>query len=242
MITDFIEGPQLQQQHQHDPKMLANIVSVLKIVHGGSEALPTSVTYWAPFATVRRYLVDLETGFPDLGISAPPDWAQNIAFYRDVTHRLERAIEPRIPVFSHNDVGFVNMMFKTPAMDQIWLIDWDGGGYANPMWDIGELAMWAAADEDMDRFLLTQYWGAVPESRMKDFLYQHRAFKIMGALRLMTECAQAAIDPAYYLSPEEVSHSMDANFAGQHKELGGLVDLLRPRFDRLWSLHGANYQ
>jgi thiamine kinase-like enzyme len=239
-ITDYIEGPQLQQENQQDRRILTRILDVMKVLHSGSEALPYSVVYWAPFATVRRYLADLEAGFPSAGVK-PSAWAPQVPFFRDVTCRLERAIEPFVPVLTHNDVGFANMMFRTPAKDEIWLIDWDGGGYGNPMWDIGELAMWADSDEPLDRFMLTYYWGKLTERQMKERLRQHVAYKIMGALRLMAECAQAAIDPAYYLSPQEVAESMEAVLPGEGLELAGLVELLRPRFDSLWEAHGREY-
>lgn len=240
-ITDFVHGPQVQLEQQRDPKVIARILDVMKIMHGGSEALPGPVTLWAPFHTVRRYLKDLEDGIPSAGIP-PSQWSQEVPFWREVTHRLERSIGPFTPVLTHNDLGFANIMFRTPAQEQIWFIDWDGGGYGNPMWDVAEMSMWATTDEALDRFVLTHYCGKVSESRMKDLLREHVAFKMMAALRLIAECAQATLDPCYYLSEEEVAESMRVNFAGQVTKVTGLVDLLRPIFEGLWATHGSEYR
>jgi thiamine kinase-like enzyme len=240
-ITDFVHGPQVRHEQQRDPAVLARIIDVLKVMHGGSEALTGPVSYWAPFHTVRRYLDDLEKGFAATG-HTPSPWAAEVPFFRSVTHRLERAIGPCNPVFTHNDLGFANIMFRTPREEALWLIDWDGGGYGNPLWDLAEMAMWANADEALDRFLLSCYFGQLSEAPLRDRLHEHVAFKIMAALRLMTECMQAAVDPYYYLSPEEVRESMRANFADQQTTLAGIVDLLRPTFERLWQTHGEQYR
>jgi thiamine kinase-like enzyme len=239
-ITDFVHGPQIQLEQQRNPELITRIVGVMKIMHGGSDALPGTVSYWSPFQTVRRYLADLEFGIPAQGVP-PSRWAEDAPFWREVTHRLERAIAPFTPVFTHNDMGFANMMFRTPAQDEVWFIDWDGGGFGNPKWDVAEMSMWSTSDEDLDRFIMREYYGKLGRGRMKGLLHEHVALKMMAALRLIAECAQATIDPTYYLSAEEVRQSMDINFTGQQQQLTGLVDLLRPIFDGLWRQHGHQY-
>jgi thiamine kinase-like enzyme len=222
-ITDFVSGPQIQLTQQSNPAVIAQIVKAMKILHGGAEALPGSVSYWWVFHTVRRYLTEMESGLVG------------------TEFRLERAISPFKPVLTHNDLGFANMMFSSPAQDAIWFIDWDGGGCGHPMWDVAEMAMWANGGEELDRYILTAYCGKVGEARMKELLYEHVAMKIMAAMRLITECMVAVMDPYYYLTPAEMAESMRVNFAGQQADLAGLVDLVRPMFTRLWQMHGHEY-
>jgi thiamine kinase-like enzyme len=212
----------------------------MKILHAGSDSLPGSVSYWWAFHTVRRYLVDMESGLEATEFK-PSTWVAEVPFFRDVTHRLERAISPFKPVLTHNDLGFANMMFSSPKQEAIWFIDWDGGGYGHPMWDVAEMAMWANGGEELDRYILTAYCGSVSEMRMKELLHEHVAMKIMAALRLITECMVAVMDPYYYLTPAEMAESMRVNFAGQQAGLAGLVDLVRPMFMRLWQAHGHEY-
>jgi hypothetical protein len=109
------------------------------------------------------------------------------------------------------------------------------------MWDVAEMAMWANGGEELDRYILTAYCGKVGEARMKELLYEHVAMKIMAAMRLITECMVAVMDPYYYLTPAEMAESMRVNFAGQQADLAGLVDLVRPMFTRLWQMHGHEY-
>ena len=240
-VTDFVLGPQIQLPEQKDPKVLAKMIAAMKVLHGGSEALPGSVSYWWVFHTVRRYLDEMESGLPSNNFQRS-EWASEAPFLRDLTYRLERAISPFTPVLTHNDLGFANMMFSTPAKNSIWFIDWDGGGYGNPMWDVAEMAMWADGGEELDRYVLGQYCGNIPEKRMKELMREHVAMKIMASARLITEVMVAVMDPYYYLTPSEMAESMKVNFSNQQAQLTGLVDLIRPTFERLWAQHGADYR
>ena len=239
-ITDFVRGPQIQLHEQKDPAVVAKMIKAMKVLHAGSETLPGSVSYWWVFHTVRRYLSEMEAGITASNFQ-PSAFASEVPFFRDVSHRLERAIGPFKPVLTHNDLGFANMMFSTPAKDAIWLIDWDGGGYGHPMWDVAELAMWADGGEEFDRYVLATYCGKVSEARMRELLREHVAMKIMASVRLITEVMVAVMDPFYYLTPEEMGESMKVNFADQRADVAGLVDMIRPMFERLWSTHGAQY-
>jgi thiamine kinase-like enzyme len=239
-VTDFVNGPQVRLEQQRDPVIVGRIVDVMKILHDGSESLPSSISYWAPFHTVRRYLREMETGFESTGFR-PSVFVSAVSRFREVTYRLERAIAPFIPVLTHNDLGFANIMFRSPELEDIWFIDWDGGGYGNPLWDIAEMSMWADGGEELDRFVLTRYFGAISDSRMKERLHEHVALKLMAALRLITECAVVVLDPYYYLTPEETAKSMKVNFADQGLEITGLVTMLLPGFDRLWQENAHRY-
>lgn len=239
-ITDFVNGPQIQLSQQRDPEVIKKVISAMKILHAGSEALPGSVSYWWSFHTVRRYLDEMESGNRATNFQ-PSEWVAEVPFFRSVTQRLEPAIGPFKPVFTHNDLGFANMMFRSSAQESIWFIDWDGGGYGHPMWDVAEMSMWADGGEELDRFVLSTYCGPVSEPRMKDLLREHAAMKIMASLRLITEVMVAVMDPYYYLTPEEMGESMKVNFADQKAQVTGLVDMLRPTFDRLWAAHGNDY-
>ena len=46
-----------------------------------------------------------------------------------------------------------------------------------------------------------------------------------------------ALEPYFYLAPEEYEKSMQEFFPGQRTEVAGLIDLLRPTFDRYWKQH-----
>ena len=239
-VTDFVTGPQMQVSQLCDPEFIAKVIKTVKIMHEGSDAVVESMSYWWAFHTVRRYLRTMETG------AAPTqwktsEWIAEVPFFREVSCRLERAIGPFTPRFTHNDLTYVNIMYSSPARDEIWLIDWDGGAYGHPMWDIAEMSLLTGVDDEFDRYALGCYWGKVSEARMKTLIHEHRAFKIMAGLRLITEVMVTAHDPYFYLTPEEMRESMKISFPGQQLHLNGLADLLRPGFKAMWEAYGHNY-
>jgi thiamine kinase-like enzyme len=238
VITDFVDGPKMQSDQLKEPSTLAHVIQQVKRLHQGSHAVEESISYWWPFHTVRRYLNEMEKGKAATGFS-PSEWVEEVPRLRDITDRLERAIGPYIPMFTHNDLGYANMIFND--RNEVWFIDWDGGGFGHPMWDLAEMLMWLESDEEMDRFAFKCYFGSLDESRIKGLLHEHRAFKIMAALRLVVEVMVTMLDPYFYLTPEEMSRGMAVFFPGQKARLHGLIDLLRPNFDLNWQQFGSDY-
>ena len=239
-ITDFVTGPQMQVEQLRDPEHVAKVVRAIRRMHENSEAIGESISYWWAFHTVRRYLKTMETGAAPTHWK-PSAWIEEVPLFRDVSYRLERAIGPFIPCFTHNDLTYVNIMYDSPARESIWLIDWDGGAYGHPMWDLAEMGLLTGVDDEFDRYVLTCYWGKVAESRMRDLIHEHRALKMMAGLRLITEVMVTAHDPYFYLTPEEMGESMTISFPGQQQHLNGLADLLRPGFTAMWDAYGHNY-
>lgn len=239
-ITDFVQGPQLQLEQIRDPDVIRQVIASVRIMHNGASAIGETISYWWPFDTVRRYLRTMEVGVAATDCRAS-DWIAEVPFFRDVTDRLERAIGPFKPCFTHNDLHFVNLMYSTPAREKIWLIDWDGGGYGHPMWDVAEMTLLAGVDEEHDLRVLKAYCGRISAARTKRLLHEHRAFKTMAALRLITEVMVTAQDPYFYLTPAEMGESMRVSFPGEQAHLNGLADLLRPTFDEMWKAYGHLY-
>src|SRR6202041_3596188 len=165
-----------------------------------------TISYWWPFDTVRRYLKWLETGRAATGYQ-PSRWAYRVPELRDITNRLEKVIAPYIPKFTHNDMVFVNMIVSRRG-GELLFIDWDGGAYGHPMWDLGEMLMWAEADAGMCRDAVRYYYGVLSAAELTQRLREIRAFQVMAALRLVTEVMEAELDPYYFLTPDEVAQSM----------------------------------
>ena len=124
----------------------------------------------------------------------------------------------------------------------LMFIDWDGGAYGHPMWDVAEMTMMTEVDEDVDRLCLEAYCGPVSSAEMSRLLHEHRAFKIMAALRLIAEVMITAQDPNFYLTAEEMGESMKISFPGEQAHLNGMVDFLRPTFEKLWNAYGHDYR
>lgn len=237
-VVEFVEGTGMTLEQMQDPKVMRKVIERMKTLHEGAHAVHETISYWWPFNTVRQYLNHMECGLPATGYK-PSRWADRVPELRDITNRLERVIAPFIPKFTHNDMVFVNMIFNPQG--EIMFIDWDGGAFGHPMWDLGEMLMWAEADEVVTRKAVLQYYGDLDEADLEQRMREVRAFQIMAAMRLITECMDANLDPYFYLTPDEMAESMKTILPGQKPELEGLIELLIPRFESLWKEHGAQF-
>ena len=233
-VVEFVDGEGVTLEQMKDPQFMRAVIGRMKMLHEGAWAIQETISYWWPFDTVRRYLKWLETGRAATGCQ-PSRWAYRVPELRDITNRLERVIAPYIPKFTHNDMVFVNMIMSRRG--ELLFIDWDGGAYGHPMWDLGEMLMWAEADEEVTRQAVLQYHGPLNAGELEQKMREVRAFQIMAAMRLITETLDANLDPYYYLTPEEQAQSMKLILPGQDASLEGLVELVTPRFEALWGLH-----
>ena len=237
-VVEFVAGKGLTLQQMKDPEIIRMIVDRMKILHEGAWAIQETISYWWPFDTVRRYLKWMETGRAATGF-IPSRWASRVPELRKITHRLEKVIAPFIPQFTHNDMVFVNMMFDERG--DISFIDWDGGAYGHPMWDLAEMLMWAEADEDVTRDAVLYYHGELTPVALAQKLREVRAFQIMAAMRIITESMDAQLDPFYYLTPVEMTQSMKVILPDQETSLEGLIELLIPRYEGLWERYKGEF-
>jgi thiamine kinase-like enzyme len=226
-VTDFVVGTGMQLEQMKEPAMMRRIIDRMKVVHTGGWAVAETISYWWPFDTVRRYMNAMEHGWK------PSPWAPRLTRYREITRRLERAIGSFLPTFTHNDMAFVNMIISPTG--EIMLIDWDGGGYGHPMFDLGEMLMWAEADEQTCLMAVDYYFGSLTAREMKQRLAEVHSFQTIAALRLVTECLETDLDPFYHVTPEEFAEGMREVLPGQTPALIGLAEMLLPRFETLWS-------
>jgi thiamine kinase-like enzyme len=237
-VTEFVDGTGVTLEQMKDLKLLKQVIDRMRILHEGAHAVQETISYWWPFDSVRRYLRSMEVGKEATGFN-PSRWVGEIPRFHEVTNRLEKVIAPFIPKLTHNDMVFVNMIINRSG--ELMFIDWDGGAYGHPMWDLGEMLMWAEADAGMCRDAVRYYYGVLSDDELKQRLREIRAFQVMAALRLVTEVMEADLDPYYFLTPVEVAQSMKVTLPGQKPEMGGLADLLLPRFEMLWKEYAHEF-
>lgn len=233
-VTDFVEGVGMELEQMKDPAIIRRVIDRQKILHEGAWAVRETISYWWPFDTVRRYMHALEHGKAATNWKPSP-WADRLPRFREITSRLERAIAPFHPTFTHNDMAFVNMIFGKDG--DIMLIDWDGGAFGHPMFDVGEMLMWAEADEATCVMALKHYFGDLSAAALEQRLTEVRAFQIIASLRLVTEVLETDLDPYYHVTPEEFAEGMKIILPGQTPALMGLAEMLLPRFESLWAEH-----
>ncbi len=237
-ITAFQEGAGMSLEQMGEPEIIRTIIDRMKVLHNGGYAVHETISYWWPFDTIRRYLNVCETGKPSTG-NVPSAWADRIPRYRKIVDELEAAIGPFIPKFTHNDMVFANMIFSPDG--DLMFIDWDGGAFGHPLWDVAEMLMWAEADEDLARMALKLYFPDMSLKEEKQRLKEIYAFQAAAGLRLVTETMENELDPYFFLTPAEMAESMKLTLPGEKPELAGLIDLIDPRFEELWEQYRGRY-
>ena len=91
--------------------------------------------------------------------------------------KLEKLSSPREIVFGHNDflaANFLDDGFK------IWVVDWEYGGFNDPLFDIGGLASNNDFNQDLEKEALEMYYE---KSISNDFLLKYDSMKTASLLR-----------------------------------------------------------
>lgn len=230
-ISDFIEGRTLREDDVRTPATLARIITLLKRLHAGGAAVHEPINCFWPFFAVRNLAHHaLATDSPHKG-EIPP--------LLPIIDRLERAVGPFLPAFTHNDAAYVNVMEDDSG--RLWLIDWDYGAYGHPLWDVAEMLCYVVSEEALDRAALALYLGSVGEAEMARRLREHRAFQLMSYLRQYFFCIIQ--EQGGSRRAAEMERSMEHVFGAAKEEGGysGFLKIARRRFDELWARAGADY-
>ena len=77
------------------------------------------------------------------------------------SNKLQELSSPREIVFGHNDLLAANFLDDG---SKIWVIDWEYGGFNDPLFDIGGLASNNDFDLDMENLALEMYFDKKPVS------------------------------------------------------------------------------
>ena len=91
--------------------------------------------------------------------------------------RLEELSSPREIVFGHNDLLAANFLDDG---SKIWVIDWEYGGFNDPLFDIGGLSSNNDFDPDMENLALEMYFDKKPS---KELIIKYNAMKTASLLR-----------------------------------------------------------
>ena len=90
---------------------------------------------------------------------------------------LEKLSSPREIIFGHNDLLAANFLDDG---SKIWIVDWEYGGFNDPLFDIGGLASNNDFDESLELEALELYFDEKPKP---DLLKRYNAMKTASLLR-----------------------------------------------------------
>ena len=93
------------------------------------------------------------------------------------SNKLQELSSPREIVFGHNDLLAANFLDDG---SKIWVIDWEYGGFNDPLFDIGGLASNNDFGLDMENLALEMYFDKKPS---KELIIKYNAMKTASLLR-----------------------------------------------------------
>ena len=218
-VVDFLTGGCLRPEDMGgNRRNCALIVKCLKRLHAGSSQISGPLTYFWPFQVVRQYI--------GVGYRHDSRLTDQFPELLRINNLLEKTIEAFQPVFTHNDTVPQNFMFDDNK--DIWVIDWDYGGYGHPMFDLVGVSCNADMQVAHENELFEMYYGKLSEQLIK----QLTAFKLVLNLREYTwGMVQEAVSD---LDSANVAASMTELYPDQDPGYEGYTNLNRERFETNW--------
>ncbi|MEL6999311.1 MAG: choline/ethanolamine kinase family protein [Pseudomonadota bacterium] len=203
LVLDFIDARTFAEEDVRDPKNLPRIVDLVAGAHNGLGTHLTSpvLAFW-PFQVNRTYVTRLlADGSPHAsrlpGLMAEQD-------------RLAEATGLVDLVIGHNDLLAANILDDG---QQLWLIDWEYGGYNTPLFDLAGLAGNNGLSEAQERGVLAQYYDADPDPYWRPFQAMKCTSLMRETLWSMTSEVHSDIDFDYAAYTAENMDRLDAALA-----------------------------
>ncbi len=206
LVLRFIDGQTLTAQDVRRPENFERIVELIARCHSEIPAhfRGPALVFWV-FQILRDYTATLREGNSPRGPLLPR--------LSTIAMALERAVGPIDLVFGHNDLLAANWIDDGA---RLWLIDWDYAGFNSPLFDLANLASNNDFPFDLERALLTSYFGRVPDKALA------KSYSAMKCASLLRESMWSMVS--------ELHSSIDFDFASYTEE--NLA-----RFEANWEAH-----
>lgn len=176
LVLDFIEAETWTEEIARDPANVPRIVDLLKRTHHaiGPHLTTPVLTFW-PFQVNRTYATRLRAD-GSAHVAALPDLMAEL-------DRLEQATGAVTLVIGHNDLLAANVLDDG---QQLWLIDWEYGGFNTPLFDLAGLAGNNGYSEAQEQAMLEQYFSAPASTHWQAYQAMKCASLMREALWSMT--------------------------------------------------------
>jgi thiamine kinase-like enzyme len=168
LVLEFIESQTLDPKGVQ--KNLERIMPVIKKIHNEiTNFLPGQPAMFWVFHVIKYYANFLRS---------------NHSSHQDKIHdllqkasKLEKLSSPREIVFGHNDFLAANFLDDG---SKIWVVDWEYGGFNDPLFDIGGLASNNDFNQDLEKEALEMYFE---KPLTNDVLLKYNSMKTASLLR-----------------------------------------------------------
>jgi thiamine kinase-like enzyme len=168
LVLEFIESQTLDPKGVQ--KNLERIMPVIKKIH---HEVPNFLSgqpsiFWV-FHVIKYYANFLRSNH-----SSHQDKIHDLL---QKTSTLEKLSSPREIVFGHNDFLAANFLDDG---SKIWVVDWEYGGFNDPLFDIGGLASNNDFNQDLEKEALEMYYE---KPLTNDILIKYNSMKTASLLR-----------------------------------------------------------
>ena len=168
LVLEFIESKTLEPKTVREN--LNKIVPIIRKIH---DEIPNKLSgqpqiFWV-FYVIKYYSNYLLNNYSS-HISLIPSLLKK-------AEKLEKLSSPREIVFGHNDLLAANFLDDG---SKIWVVDWEYGGFNDPLFDIGGLSSNNDLDENLENEVLEMYFKEKPS---KDLIIKYNAMKTASLLR-----------------------------------------------------------
>ena len=168
LVLEFIESKTLEPKTVREN--LNKIVPIIRKIH---DEIPNKLSgqpqiFWVFY--VIKYYSNYLLNNNSSHISLIPNLLKK-------AEKLEILSSPREIVFGHNDLLAANFLDDG---SKIWVVDWEYGGFNDPLFDIGGLSSNNDLDENLENEVLEMYFKEKPS---KDLIIKYNAMKTASLLR-----------------------------------------------------------
>ena len=180
LVLEFIDAKTFEEADVREPKNLMRVINLVAKTHrgiGNYLNIPI-LTFW-PFQVNQSYMSRLETdGSPH--VSKLAELKRQLALLQDATGRVDLVV-------GHNDLLAANILDDG---DQLWLIDWEYGGFNTPLFDLAGLAGNNGLSVLQEQQMLEQYFE-------QDWQKFWRPYNAMKCTSLMRETLWSMVSELY---------------------------------------------
>jgi len=187
LVLDFIDAKTFTQADVVDPVNLPRIIELIAQVHRelDSHLAQPALAFW-PYHVNRTYISRLVADGSTHNKALPAMLALN--------NRLEAATGKIDLVIGHNDLLAANILDDGK---QLWLIDWEYGGFNSPLFDLAGLASNNGLSQQQEFAMLTQYFGTEDSSRWRSYNALKCSSLMRETLWSMTSEIHSKLDEDY---------------------------------------------
>ena len=170
-IFEFIDGKTLSEQDIQNPKTLEDVTNFLRKTHTEVQKHLRGpiLSFWV-FHIIRHYA--------NILTEQKSNYAPQLAQLMKDAELLESLVGPIELVLGHNDLIPENFILDDR---QLWLIDWEYGGFNSPLFDLGGLATNCQISQEFEQKMLEIYF----DKPLSDELF--RSFTAMKCASLLRE-------------------------------------------------------